>query len=262
MTTVPGADSYIVRMGLAFSAQDGNVTGRLPHSPGLCASDGRVRLGALAALSDCLVGYRAVDDFAGAWIGTSELAIFGPSGLAPAGVEATADLLRRRRRGAVYQVGARAGTDTLAVATVTLGLLSRQGEPKVPATVTGPTAGEPGPLGSLSDLLALELVPGGGGTALPLGAGVRNSWGVVAGGIIALLAESEAERAAGCLLDVPCAVEGLVLHFLAPGRAGPLEARAERLGPAGNPVHLQVRVVDAGADRLVATAGAVVVPVL
>ena len=261
------ADTYVGRMGLSFSTVDGRTSGRLPHSPALCSSGGRLRLGAMAVLADCLSGYRALGDFEGAWVGTSELAIHGPPPRTPGGVEATADLLGRRRRGAVYEVTVRVGDDPVAVATVTLGLLSRQGEPKVPSTITGkePPDGPPGNLGSLEDLLHLEPAGEGGGTSLQLDDGVRNSWGVVAGGVLALVAEVEAERVANALWPVPCAVEALGLHFLAPGRVGPIVARATLLAPGRRDdptgaTHLVVRMLDAGADgRLVASASASVV---
>jgi acyl-coenzyme A thioesterase PaaI-like protein len=261
-------DSYVRRMGLTFSTVDGRTCGRLPDSPALCSADGRLRLGAMAVLADCLSGYRALGDFEGAWVGTSDLAIHGPSQRAPGGVEAAAEILRKRRQGAVYEVAIRSGDAQVAVAVITLGLLSRQGEPKVPSTITGQGAatGPPGALGSLEDLLALEPAADGEGTSLRLDDGVRNSWGVVAGGVLALVVEAEAERVAGPLWPGPSAVEALGLHFLAPGRVGPIVARATLLAPVrtGTPpgaAHLRVRVHDAGADgRLVVAASATVVP--
>jgi acyl-coenzyme A thioesterase PaaI-like protein len=271
-------------MGLSFETAGGVSTARLPWTPALSSPSGRLRVGALAVLADCVSGYRAVRDFDGAWIGTSELAIHGPFRPTAGPVVATADLLRRRRTGAVYDVvvdGGDPGSPPVAVATVTLGLLSRQGERKVTETITRQADGAPAsraapPLRSVTDLLDVEGAgPGDSGLRLEIGGGVRNSWGVLAGGIISILCELEAERAAGAAYGAPCAVEALGMHFLAPGRVGPVVARATLLTPirsspggAGTghphdvPAHLRVRVEDAGADhRLIATATATAVPV-
>ena len=264
-----GPDTYIRQLGLSFSTEGGVSTGRLPWAPALRSANGWIRLGALAVLADCISGYRAIRDFEGAWIGTSELAIHGPFGEALAGVVATADLLRRRRTGAVYEVRFHNadGGSPLAVATVTLGLLSRQGERKVPAAITGRSAvaDAASALESLDDLLPVERPTDGHGSALSIADEVRNSWGVVSGGIISLLTEAEAERVAGLAVGGPCSLEALGMHFLAPGRVGPIVARAALLSDGhrahGTAAHLRVRIHDAGADnRLIATASATAAP--
>lgn len=265
-----GPDTYIRQLGLSFTTEGGMSTGRLPWSPALRSASGRIRLGGLAVLADCVSGYRAVRDFEGAWIGTSELAIQGPFRQARAGVVATADLLRRRRTGAVYEVHFHdeGGGSPLAVATVTLGLLSRQGERKIPASIAGRAAEADAAtaLQSMDDLLPVERTADSDGSALPIAEEIRNSWGVVSGGIISLLTEAEAERVAGLAAGGPCALEALGMHFLSPGRVGPIVARATLLSDRrhlpGAAEHLRVRIRDAGADdRLIATASATAAPV-
>ena len=169
-TTRPaGPDSYLRQMGLSFRTDGSTATGTLACSPGLWPAGRRPRLGALAALADCVAGYRAVRDFDGAWLGTSELAVHGPFRDARDDVVAAAELLRRRRSGAVYEVTFGSGPDgpPLAEATVTLALLSRQGERKVPRNGGGARREAPEPLQSLGDLLELEETGAGdGGTQL------------------------------------------------------------------------------------------------
>ncbi len=266
-TTRPaGPDSYLRQMGLSFRTDGSSATGTLAFSPGLWPSGRRPRLGALAALADCVAGYRAVRDFDGAWLGTSELAVHGPFRDVRDDVVAAAELLRRRRSGAVYEVTFGSGPDglPLAEATVTLALLSRQGERKIARNGGGARWEAPEPLESLGDLLELEESGAGdGGTRLRVTDGVRNSWGVVAGGIVTLLSEVEAERMAGLAEGRPCRVEGLGMHFLAPGRIGPIVARATLLtgAPSDGSAHLRVRIHDAGADhRLIAAASATARP--
>jgi acyl-coenzyme A thioesterase PaaI-like protein len=218
-------------------------------------------------LADCVSGYRAVRDFDGAWLGTSELAVHGPFREADDPVVARAELLRRRKSGAVYEVTMVSGPDAelLAEATVTMALLSRQGERKLPR-VDGPFPRPvEEPLESLGDLVDLdEGGTGAGETRLTVTDAVRNSWGVVAGGIVTLLTEVEAERRAGMATGSPCRVDGLGMHFLAPGRSGPIIARATLLGDGwgDGSSHLRVRVHDAGdGDRLIAAASATARPI-
>ena len=83
------------------------------------------------------------------------------------------------------------------------------------------------------------------------------------GGIVTLLCEVEAERMAGLAAGRACRVEGLGMHFLSPGRIGPIVARATLLTdtPGEGSSHLRVRVHDAGAgDRLIAAASATARP--
>lgn len=260
-----GPDSYLRQMGLSFRTDDGAATGTLPFSPALWSNDGRPRLSALGALADCVAGYRAVRDFDGAWLGTSELAVHGPFRAADADVDATAELLRRRRSGAVYEVvfhSGKSGTP-LAEATVTLALLSRQGERKLPTTAGRRPSAPCRPLTTIGELVTLEEDDEAALTRLEVTDTIRNSWGVVAGGMVTLLCECEAERAATAGAGRAQRVEGLGMHFLAPGRAGPLAARATLLSDptATGMRYLRVRVVDQGADgRLLATASATVAP--
>jgi len=115
---------------------------------------------------------------------------------------------------------------------------------------------DPGPPleleGSLRDALGIYEVdpPEGYDAAVRLDVtdDVRNPWGIVHGGAIAMLVDAVAEAAhAGALTEA-------VVHFLRPGRVGPIEARARVVGPDVGPI--RVDLVDAGADREVALGSA------
>jgi len=115
---------------------------------------------------------------------------------------------------------------------------------------------DPGPPleleGSLRDALGIYQVdpPEGYDAAVRLDVtdDVRNPWGIVHGGAIAMLVDAVAEAAhAGALTEA-------VVHFLRPGRVGPIEARARVVGPDVGPI--RVDLVDAGADREVALGSA------
>jgi acyl-coenzyme A thioesterase PaaI-like protein len=76
------------------------------------------------------------------------------------------------------------------------------------------------------------------------------------GGVIGLLVEAVAEEAVpgGALTDA-------VVHFLRPGRVGPVEARAVVLGDRVDGTVLDVEIRDLGADRVMSVATATVVGV-
>lgn len=79
---------------------------------------------------------------------------------------------------------------------------------------------------------------------------LRNPWGILHGGVTAALIDSVGCHATGGAATTDC-----VLHFLRPGRIGPVTASATRLGrrPDGDLVRVEVR--DQGAEnRLMAVA--------
>ncbi len=82
---------------------------------------------------------------------------------------------------------------------------------------------------------------------------VLNPWGIMHGGVIGLLVEAVAEEAVpgGALTDA-------VVHFLRPGRVGPVEARAVVLGDRPDGTVLDVEIRDLGADRVMSVATATV----
>ena len=271
-TTAEPLGSYIDQMGLRFEPGNGHTTGRLDVIPALCRAPGLVRVGVLSILADCVAGFDALSAFDMAWVGTSELAIAGPFCAARSGeVVADGRLLKRRRTGGVFSVtvhDADPGPDggPLATATATLSLLGRQPGTKLGSAI----AQQPGTRRAVASAASLDEVIrpepiDGGGLRLAITDNVRNSWQVLSGGIAALVAELAAEAAAGAALGGAWLIDGLGLHFLAPGRLGPIEARAQVLsdpGPGRAPVaHLGVRLTDAGADgRLIVAASATARP--
>jgi acyl-coenzyme A thioesterase PaaI-like protein len=119
---------------------------------------------------------------------------------------------------------------------------------------TRPIHIDPGPPleleGSLRDALGIYEVdpPDGYDAAVRLDVTdeVRNPWGIVHGGATAVLVDVVAEAAQGHSLT------DTVVHFLHPGRVGPIEARARRVGEGA--AMLRVDLVDIGAQRHMALA--------
>lgn len=80
---------------------------------------------------------------------------------------------------------------------------------------------------------------------------VRNPWGILHGGVTAALVDAAAEHIVG----PGASAADVALHFLRPGRIGPVVARADRLGMRPDGHLVRVEVVDTGAqDRIMAVA--------
>lgn len=90
---------------------------------------------------------------------------------------------------------------------------------------------------------------------MPLTDELRNPWGILHGGATAGLVDLCAIHAVASANGRPGVADDVVLHFLAPGRVGPVRADAEVLGarPDGHVVAVTLR--DAGADPRPSRAG-------
>lgn len=93
---------------------------------------------------------------------------------------------------------------------------------------------------------------------------LRNPWGTLHGGVIGLLADVAAVHAAeaGGPRDTPDGARvstDMLVHFLSPGRVGPIHADARVLGARPDGMLVRVEVRDVGAeDRVIAFAVVVV----
>ncbi|MFZ4583872.1 MAG: hotdog domain-containing protein [Acidimicrobiia bacterium] len=98
----------------------------------------------------------------------------------------------------------------------------------------------------LHEVLALTTIPHG--VQLEVRDQLRNPWGILHGGVTGYLAD----RAARTLqIGMP---HDTVLHFLRPGRVGPVTATATALGTHRTGQVVRVEIRDEGADRVMAVA--------
>ncbi|MGH9012567.1 MAG: hypothetical protein ACRDZ1_01280 [Acidimicrobiia bacterium] len=169
-----------------------------------------------------------------------------------------ARVLRRGRNGVVTQIELR--DDGHADALVGEAVLTSaaldppEGMPMPPRPVNI----DPGPLpeieGTLRDALGIREVdpPAGYDAAVRMDVtdDVRNPWGIVHGGATAMLIEAGADAAA------QEAVPGdTVLHFLQPGRTGPMESRVRLIQGSDGGRAMRIDVCDRGSgDRRTASA--------
>jgi uncharacterized protein (TIGR00369 family) len=116
-----------------------------------------------------------------------------------------------------------------------------------------------------------RIQPGVGTTTrLELAEHLRNPWGILHGGAVAVLADvaacravAQARRADGgpdpTRAVMYLAAADTVLHYLRPARAGPVEARCRVLGGPTGRALVRVAVHDVGADDRLVALGSVVV---
>jgi uncharacterized protein (TIGR00369 family) len=110
----------------------------------------------------------------------------------------------------------------------------------------------------------MRIQPGTGPvTRLELADHLRNPWGMLHGGAVAVLADVAACRAAGGRSGgASRAAADTVLHYLRPARVGPIEARCQVLGGSPGRTVVRVAIHDVGAgDRLVTLGSTAVVAV-
>ncbi len=99
-------------------------------------------------------------------------------------------------------------------------------------------------------------------TRLELADHLRNPWGILHGGAAAMLADVAACRAVAPSSEGPVAAGDMVLHYLRPVKAGPVEARCRVVGTQGGRTVVRVAVHDvARDDRLVTLASVAVLDV-
>ena len=96
-------------------------------------------------------------------------------------------------------------------------------------------------------------------TTLDLADHLRNPWGILHGGAVAMLADVAACRAAGPGDPGGRGWSGAdtVLHYLRPVKVGPVEARCQVLGGRGDRRLVRVAVHDVGADDRLVSLGTV-----
>jgi uncharacterized protein (TIGR00369 family) len=101
-------------------------------------------------------------------------------------------------------------------------------------------------------------------TRLALADRLRNPWGILHGGAVAMLADEAACRAAlafstGVAGPHGVAAADAVLHYLRPVKVGPVEARCRVLGSRAGRTNVRVEIHDVGSDDRTVTLGSVTV---
>jgi uncharacterized protein (TIGR00369 family) len=239
------------------------ILGSAPVGRHISTESGLLRAGAIAALVDCAGGLGAGLAALPGWVVSTNLAqrVATLDAVGPLALKSW--VLRAGRNAVVSAVEVR--DEGRARALVADGVLTsailefaggapqhdrpfRMANTRVGAD-TGPQDLGIRPLDATS--VGLELTPD-----------LRNPWGILHGGAIALLADLAAEHSVTEASGRPSVTGDLVVHYMAPGRVGPMiVGHAEPIGSRVDGEVVRVRIVDTGADdRLMCLAIATVRP--
>jgi len=228
----------------------------LPFQPGVADRSGHVRLGIAATLLDMTGAGIALDAVRPDWIATADLSchLFDP----PAGdVSVTCHPLRVGASTVIVsaelrdETGEIRGSGRMTFARIpgsatkaAVASPRAEGREPVPFSIDGgrplldPVLDRCAIREDRPGRLVLEKIPY-----------VENSFGTVNGGVVALAAEAAAASAVG----EPARAVGLQVHYLEQVGSGPVEVTARIVREGAAPL-CEVRLVDRGADRLVAVA--------
>lgn len=241
--------------------------GRAPVDGHHRGPGGGLRTGGLLTNLDTLGGFTSGLAVLPAWIVTtsllatvSELDHVGP-------LRYRGDVLRRGRTSVVTAldvVDEGAGDRHVAAATMTCAILDPGAmELEFDRPFSSTMAPHPAHPVEPEEFFCIE--PGRGPvTRLELADRLRNPWGILHGGAVAMLADEAACRAAVAHAPTASGPAGVaaadaVLHYLRPVKVGPVEARCRVLGTRAGRTMVRVAIHDVGADDRMTTLGSVTV---
>ncbi len=249
---------------------------RIPVTPFITGADGGVHAGVLATLVDVVGGSAALRSLHPDWMATAELTLqvlrpsTGPS------VEARAEVLRRGRttlvvEALVFDVDAHGsdvadagdGDSPVAWASMTFAVLpGRDATPMRDVTADLPVRWSMAGAGldrPVTEVLGISVDDGPSGVvSLAVHDYLRNSFGAVQGGVMALLGEVAAAEALGADTGIGAGetvVTDLQVAYLALGRTGPIVSRVRNVDGGGGPSggSAVVELLDQGAGGRLTT---------
>jgi uncharacterized protein (TIGR00369 family) len=216
---------------------------------------GAVRAGALVAMNDGVGGFAGGLTVIPDWIVTTNILVrvIEPR---PAGhLRLEPEILRSGRNSVVVAVRTFDGTTPIADAIVTSAVLTPKNGPRTferPIRIEPPRL--PEPIAPYDEFFCLEPGPAGS-LRMQAAPRLRNLWGIVHGGAVAVLVEATGTRAVA-----PDATgTDVALHYLSPVRTGPAEARPTVISSHGRETTVRIEVRDLGTDDRLAAIGVVTV---
>ncbi|MFN0092515.1 MAG: hypothetical protein ACKVWR_19955 [Acidimicrobiales bacterium] len=255
--------------------REGLIEGLLPALPEYCDPGGAVRLGAIALLTDYAAGMLAMQTVRPDWTVTHDMALHltglakampGPDGGAEGAgeLEGYTRLVRAGRNNVVSETSVvTPGGEEVARGYVTFTRLPRRDDTPRPAGDLRINLIEPedGPRAPLDQAVGFRFSapdnegphPGRHWVEFDHVPFIYNSLGAIQGGAVTLSLERGASWAGERELGRPCRTTDLHLHYLALGKTGPFQVRAEVLRKAAHEVVSRLALVDTGdEDRLLA----------
>jgi len=240
---------------------------RAPVVPQILTERGGVHVGVVATLVDVLGATLAIRAIYPDWIATAGLSIYMARPAMSGTIVASGTVLRAGQSINVIDVGISeesSGTAhtrrPIGSAIMTFSRLPRRKDTiEVEAdSVNGVTFGIEG--SGLSrdylDEVGLRILDDRAGTVeIKMTDYVRNSFGAIQGGIIALLGDIAGQCAARAAIGQPLITKDLTIHYLSQGKVGPFRTRARLLRRTGDTALTRVEIVDTGANDRLLTVG-------
>ena len=249
---------------------DGTCTALLPMNPHLCNDQGGVRLGVIAALVDIagatILGELLHPDR----MATVSLSLQSQRAARRGPLMACSSLLRKGSRQLIVSVEVRdgggaedfAGGEATAQALLGFSRLPHLPEqPDLPDPATRPRVSS---MAHPASRLKEPLLERAGVRVLDAAAGVveidnhdwvRNSFGTLNGGVVALLVEFAGELAARARLGVAVVTADLDLYYVGQSGAGPIRSQVTPLRVAAEHCVFRVELRDSGADDKLLSVG-------
>ena len=234
-----------------------------PVVPQICTDRGGVHVGVVATLVDVLGATLAIRALYPDWIATAGLSIYMTRPAISGTIVASGTVVRAGQSINVIDVdiseessGATRPSTSIGAAIMTFSRLPRRKDTiEVEAdSVNGFMFAIEG--SGLSrrylDEVGLQILDDTAGIVeIKMTDYVRNSFGAIQGGIVALLADVAGQCAARAATGQPLITKDITVHYLSQGRVGPFRTRARMLRKTSDTALTRVEVVDIGAnDRL------------
>jgi len=236
---------------------------RAPVVPQICTDRGGVHVGVVATLVDVLGASLAIRAIYPDWIATAGLSIYMTRPATSGTIVASGSVIRAGQSINVIDVdineelsGSTHPGTSIGSAIMTFSRLPRRKDTiEVEAdSVNGINFAleQSGLFRRYLDEVGLRILDETAGVIeIKMTDYVRNSFGAIQGGIVALLADVAGQCAARAATGQPLITKDITVHYLSQGRVGPFRTRARMLRKTSDTALTRVEVVDIGAnDRL------------
>jgi len=235
---------------------------RAPVVPEILTPDGSLQVGAVAAMIDVLAGALTARAVYPDWMATVSLSVHLAGRPTCDTIAATGKVIRAGRTMAITDVdigeeGGDPGGPRNSIGTGLVTFSRRSRKESLPAFEPDLEASETVDFGIEGSGLKESFRDAAGVRALDEGAGaveldlqeyVRNSVGVLQGGMIALLADAAGEMAAGSAVGKPVASKDLAIQYLSQGKKGPFRTRVRVIRTTDNTALTRIEVIDRGME--------------
>ncbi len=256
-----------LRVCLEFQSKERAVI-RAPVVPEICRKDGTLQVGAVATLIDVLGGALTVRAVHPDWIATASLSVHMTGRPSSETVAAAGEVIRAGRTMAIIDADIREETEedpaasvrSIGKAMMTFSRLPRREDtPALNLEVDGPERFDFATDGSgldrsYRDAAGVRVLDEKAGVAeIEMKHYVRNSFGALQGGMIAVLADVAGEIAARSATGKAVTTNDLAIQYLSQGKRGPFRTRTRVLRTTHDTALTRVEVVDGGIeDRVIA----------